>query len=136
MHRFDKTRLIKWTFIRIIFPLFPILVHYIMSFILRINSIDTQIEKVIVFLFLLPIIYLNEFEDSNAKHGLYFLSSVCIIIYCCYIVVVNGDPLKLNDNLSRIYFTIKLLAAIEIGSALIYEIYRSFIPYDNEKNKC
>lgn len=127
MWKVDKGRLVKWVFVRILFPLVPLAINLLVSFIFGYHLYGSQWEKGLIFIFLLPVIYIQEIEDLNARYALYIVSFVSIVLYCCYLVAVNGSDAPDQKALDIIKKSVFILAIIELVSAFIYEFRKSIV---------
>lgn len=125
--KFNWQRFFKWFFIRIIFPLSPILISYLAEFFFRFGTFTFLDERVIVFSFLLPIIYLQEISDTATRNALYFISILCLVLYV-FSVMGNQPQIQTSfpDALKNIYFVGGVAFGFEVIAAIFFEIIRSF----------
>lgn len=123
---FDWPRFFKWFFIRIVFPLSPILISSLAEYFFKFGTFKFPDDRVIVFSFLLPIIYLQEIDDTAIRNALYFIAILCLVLYVFAVMANQPQILQAFPSaLSNIYSAGGVAFSIEVIAAVIYEITRS-----------
>jgi hypothetical protein len=125
--KFCWPRFLKWLFIRIVFPLSPILISSLAEFFFRFGTFTFPDERLIVFSFLLPIIYLQEVNDAASRNALYFVSILCLVLYV-FAVMANQPQIKtaFPKALYNICLVGGIAFCVEVFAAILYEVIRSF----------
>jgi len=103
--KFNWQRFFKWLFIRIVFPLSPIMISSLAELFFKFGTFAFPDDRIIVFSFLLPIIYLQEIGDTATRNALYFISTLCLVFYV--FAVMGNQPQILKafpDALKSRYF--------------------------------
>jgi len=125
--KFNWQRFFKWLFIRIVFPLSPIMIGSLAEFFFKFGTFAFPDDRIIVFSFILPIIYLQEIDDTAVRNALYFISILCLVLYV--FAVMGNQPQILKafpDALKSIYFVGGIAFIFEVIAAVFFEIIRSF----------
>lgn len=125
--RFNWSRFLKWLFSRVVFPLLPIVIYLLAELFFRFGTFKFPDESILVFAFLLPVIYMQEIKDPNARNALYLVSTLCLALLV-FAVIAKQPPnvQSYPDALSSIYMAGGIVFAVELLSATVFEIIRSF----------
>jgi hypothetical protein len=118
-------RLFGWLFLRLLFPLFPLLIELLLdSFGLAEFSFPNR--TVFSLNFLLPVIYIQDAENSHIRNGLVTISMLSLVVLVSALVAEHaartGQHLGSMDQIRQYG---KMFFFTEVGLAAIYESVRA-----------
>jgi hypothetical protein len=124
--RLNWTQFLKWLFVRIVFPLSPIIVSFLAEYFFQFGTFSFPDERILVFSFLLPIIYLQEADGPITRNALYCVSLLCLVFFVFAVIAKQPQNVQAFPSaLGKIYFAGGVAFGLEVMVALIYEFARS-----------